>query len=72
MQTQRELFDCRNPGRHLFEVQKDGRLLGMAIRGRGWLRHYIGYINGQVCAVGPEKGELWRMLLDMAPNYPTA
>ncbi len=56
--------------RELFEVKKDGRRRGMAVRGRGRRRHYVGYINGQACAVAPAKGELWRVLLGMAPGNP--
>jgi hypothetical protein len=59
-----------NTGRELFEFKHGGRRIGMIRRSRGAHRLYVGSINGEECAFGPQKGDLLRQLILMARHYP--
>jgi hypothetical protein len=55
--------------RHLFNIKHRGKTLGFAIKGRGHRRTYIGYIDGELAALAPAKGQLLRDLMQIA-NQP--
>jgi hypothetical protein len=56
----------------LFEIRHSGRNLQVWRRGKGHFKQYLGAINGDVCAMGPAKGDLLRRLVEMSRHYPMA
>ena len=52
--------------RDLFRLRYHGRVLAVAVRGRGPLRNYIGSIDDEECATAHEKGALLRRLFELS------
>jgi hypothetical protein len=57
-------------GRLLFEFRHQGRIIAIIRTGRGSLKRYTGFINGQPCVTSLAKGDLLRELILLARNHP--